>query len=240
MNFLQHTMHVFLASCILLVGCVQQQQSFPASDTYSFPLHPGMQEWKNLANRTDMLAAVQIPDQTLQAISTAGLIETVVAYPLKIDLFVYSSLQLGITHLKQDFNGLNALLSRPDAAMLLFEKYQSLIDSSEPLELIYLEMILAQPELIDQFTVKQRQSILTTALHIYNQRDELVDVYSSSSLESITLLAGRILDDEAAFDALDPRVKQFLQHTTYNDDYDMLAVEHIVFDTAEQYIATFE
>jgi len=107
----------------------------------------------------------------------------------------------------------------------------------DTLKVAYMELLLAQSEIIAQFTPHEQRELLITMLQHHEQREQLIDTYSITTLQTSTLVVGRVLDHETVFNPIDPRVKQFLRDSTYNDDYDLLAVSHIVFDAAARQIA---
>jgi hypothetical protein len=229
---------LLILSLTLLTRCFQQTANSRPDDVYEFPIQPGTAEWKNLSGREAMLAAVQLPDAVAESISTPGLVETIVNYPLSFELYVYSSLHQGFEGLKRDFNGINLLVQRRDAGTTLFTYYQRMdpVAISDTLKLSYVELLLAQPEIIAQFTPEEKVLIIQKMVENNTQREQLSESYSFTNLQTTMLLVGRILDHEEVFDSIDPRVAQFLATTTYDDDYEVLAISRIVFDHAEQYI----
>ncbi len=125
---------------------------------FQYPIEPGMNEWLNL-NHGEQVLALQIPDTVLENMGTEALIDIVLSYPLFVDMIFYNSFQEGFEAVEQNFNGLRELLSRPDAGSYLLKSYReyniSKVTSlrSEQaqfealLDLLYLESILAQPEI---------------------------------------------------------------------------------------------
>ena len=66
--------------------------------------------WRAFMQHTDMVAATQVTLKTLQSMFTEGLIETVLSYPLRIDMLVYNTPQDGFEALAVQFNGVPELL----------------------------------------------------------------------------------------------------------------------------------
>lgn len=95
-----------------------------AIDAYVFPIRPGMAEWAKFKTHAEMIAACQIPDHILKNISTPGLVETYLNYPLIGDMLVYNSYLQGLEQIISSFNGLQELLKRDDAGMSLLERYK--------------------------------------------------------------------------------------------------------------------
>lgn len=86
-----------------------------SNQPYTFTVVPGTSEWNTLANSQEMVAACYIPQQTIENMSTEALLETVLDYPLLIDIFAYDSTNLGIEMASKYLPGLPELLSRSDA-----------------------------------------------------------------------------------------------------------------------------
>ena len=63
------------------------------ADLYDFPIKPGTEEWKAMVSHDEMLKACQVPELVLQKMSTEGLVETVLNYPLYGDMKAHNSLQ---------------------------------------------------------------------------------------------------------------------------------------------------
>ncbi|MEA3306790.1 MAG: hypothetical protein U9Q34_03295, partial [Elusimicrobiota bacterium] len=96
-----------------------------ALDVYDFPVKTGTEEWKAFKNHKEMLKACQIPDTVLQKISTKGLLETVLNYPLFWDIFAYSgNFQQKFEKMSAKFNGIQELFKRKDIGTELLKKYR--------------------------------------------------------------------------------------------------------------------
>jgi hypothetical protein len=230
---------------VLLVGCnrVDQSTADPV-DAYHFPVQPGTEEWRQLNSRVEMLAAVQIPQAVLDNMSTAGLVETVLNYPLYADLFAHSSSQAGIEAIQRDFNGISTLLTRPDAGTLLLDHYQmtdindvqekaTLIEQGEFVTRVkYLEIILAQPDILSRLSAEERTLLLQEAMVKRDEKVALGTYYGYTSIESIALLAGRILQLEGYLLDADPIVIRFLEGSSYTN---ALAIDTI-FAQADQFL----
>ncbi len=196
-----------------------------------------------------MLAAVQVPEPQLSRMSTAGLVETVLQYPLYGDMNAYFWIQEGIDALRHDFNGLEALFNRRDAGMQLLQAYQA-IDAAavetKPTDLeqgvfvsklVYIEAMLAQPEMLGQLSSKDRQYLISNVMEQKKIKDRLFAIYDVKGIESTAFLAGRILQTEQALGQTDEKVKCFLQDSSYANDADLQMISEVIFRTAADYIA---
>jgi hypothetical protein len=236
---------------VLLAGCNRSEgPTADAVDVYHFPVQPGTEEWRQLNSRVEMLAAVQIPQDVLDNMSTAGLVETVLNYPLYGDLFAHSSSQVGIEAIRRDFNGLSTLLTRPDAGTLLLERYQAM-DLNEVQEkptpaergdfvsrVRYLEIILAQPEILSQLSLEERTVLLQEAMVKRDEKLALLAYYGYTGLEPTALLAGRILQLEGYLLDADPIVVRFLQDSAYTNDSQLALAINTIFAEADRFLAT--
>jgi hypothetical protein len=66
---------VSLSLCIVLaltvMACSTKTAAANGSDAYDYPVKPGTDAWKALGSHEDMLNACQIPETTLNRMSTA-------------------------------------------------------------------------------------------------------------------------------------------------------------------------
>lgn len=114
------------------------------SDTvYQYPVTPEMEEWKTFQSLDEMIDACQIPNDILRHMSTENLIESVLDYPLAINLFAYDTPKEGIEKLSSYFNGLQELKIRDDAIELMSARVISLAQekSLNPVKTIFANTI---------------------------------------------------------------------------------------------------
>lgn len=92
---------------LLFIGCAQQKSDSNIADAYyDYPVKGGTEEWKSFTNLNEMLEACQISESILKKMSTAGLVETVLNYPLLGNMFAYNFPQQGFEAATAQFNGL--------------------------------------------------------------------------------------------------------------------------------------
>src|SRR5690554_1653745 len=109
---------VFCILCCIITftaGCektVQVEFEYSITKAYQYPVVPGMEEWKKLNSLQEKAEACQIPEDILGDMTTEALIETVVNYPLFINVFAYDNKKTGLEHVKDYFNGLQELYER--------------------------------------------------------------------------------------------------------------------------------
>ena len=112
---------VFCIFCGILIftsGCKktgQKKLNYSITEAYQYPVVPGMEEWKKINSLQEKAEACQIPEDILGSMTTEALVETVVNYPLFINVFAYDNKKMGLEHVKGYFNGLQELYERDDA-----------------------------------------------------------------------------------------------------------------------------
>uniref|UniRef100_UPI004057A619 hypothetical protein n=1 Tax=Acetatifactor sp. TaxID=1872090 RepID=UPI004057A619 len=136
------------------------------SISFEYPIRAGMEEWKNL-NHGERVLASQIPEDVLMNMTTEELVEAVIDYPCFIDMIFYDTYQEGFEAVLEHFNGLQELLKREDAGSYLLTRYsnENLLmtlnsnNDSEKfydlLDVIYIETLLAQPEIAEDLTEEE-------------------------------------------------------------------------------------
>ena len=92
------------------------------ANTFIFPT----QEELAAIEPKDRAAALQIPENILREMSTAGLAETCINYPMIANMAFYDSLEIGFGRMKDQFNGLQELFVRTDVADILVPIFVSM------------------------------------------------------------------------------------------------------------------
>ena len=94
------------------------------NDEYIYPIsHGHSRNMEDIYLHAEKFEALQIPVDILSSISTEGLVETCISYPLYPEFIYFDSLYNGIISLENNFNGLKELYQRKDAAMELVQFY---------------------------------------------------------------------------------------------------------------------
>ncbi len=129
---------VFCIFCGILIftsGCKktgQKKLNYSITEAYQYQVVPGMEEWRKLDSLQEMADACQIPEDILGNMTTEALVETVVNYPLFINVFAYDDKKTGLEHVKGYFNGLQELYERDDAIkkmeVYIGEKFKEIED----------------------------------------------------------------------------------------------------------------
>jgi hypothetical protein len=179
-------------------------QAACASDAYDFPIKPGTDGWKAFTTHDEMLEACQIPEDILKNMSTKGLVETVLEYPLLGDMMAYNSIQHGFEAVASQFNGLPELLSRKDAGTELLAVYNKMnpLDIEEnwgdvqkgayTFSIANVEILLAQNEILHNLSEIQLEDLTAEARLKYTAKQQSA-VYGQTGQEFSIWLMGKAL-----------------------------------------------
>ena len=105
---------------------------------------------------------LEVPEELLIKMSTPGLLITCLEYSKYTSVFSYSSYLQGYNNVKEYYNGLRELISRPDFPETIFNFYLALdykkvqkSDEGGPVRIVYLDFIMSDPEVASKFTHQQ-------------------------------------------------------------------------------------
>jgi len=242
---------LFILPFPLLVSCFDRASGFAANDAYDFPVKPGTEEWKTFQTHNEMLKACQIPERILNNMSTAALVETVLNYPLLLDMMAYNNIQYGFDQVASRFNGLQELLNREDTGTELIARYHTMdpvaieddwTDVEKGLYSFHfrnIEVTLAQEPILKNLTSAQRLDLLEESFIKYQGKRQLVDIYGKLGLESSVRLMGMILSHQENYASFiqkiseDIRLQAFLSSGSFSND---LVLSEIL-SQAEQFLS---
>jgi len=198
---------LFLFLCTLFIGFI----SYPIfgqtseNDAYEYPVKPGTKEWAELKSHHEMVSACIIPENVLKTISTDGLIQTCLNYPLFGDILFYDDLQRGFDAIVKEFNGFQELIRKEDAGIKIFEVYKTFEDapfietltlnekSNYVTKLILIETLLAQESLYSKLKSDERVALIKLCKEILIKKMNNSKVYGLFSQSTNCLLLGRIM-----------------------------------------------
>ena len=136
-----------------------------------------------------MTEAAQIPEYILNQMSTEDLVEAMLSYPLRVDLITWNTYEQGFDAVSSYFNGLQELLIREDGAQKLLEKMQSIpvvmstvnINHEQYMQPLYLEVLLAQPEFMNQLSEQEIEKSFAIVDNIIESREKNPEVYGGNA-----------------------------------------------------------
>jgi hypothetical protein len=173
-----------------------------------FPIKPGSDEWKSFTSHTQKVAVLQLPGYDLETMSTDELLQVCLNYPMALEIMAYDNPQQGIEAIIRQFNGLQELMKREDAAILLLENYSKLnpkhLDENWTLvkkgnfafKFRYIELLLAQDKIFSKLNTNQRHQLLKESIQKFESKKKNPEVFGLSSLSTPTLLMVRILEKD--------------------------------------------
>jgi len=199
-------------------------------DVYTYPLVPGMPEWAELKTGSEKYAVTQLPDSVLQIISTEGLIESCLNYPLLGNMLAYTSLQRGVKAIMLRFNGFQELTQRSDASSALLARYSNMNPAcndglESELEIggysisyaLY-EAIISQETFLSKLSEEEKSRLLQLALNYYTEKKKYPGIFSVFNLKCSAIIMARLM--------LLEEHKPFLEGMQ-QDDYLRFFIEHI-------------
>ncbi len=81
---------------------------------YEYPYVPGTQEWIDLGSTRARREASQVPEDSLEHMTTEALLLTVLDYPFIADMCLFDHIQMGYEAVREHCNSLREFESRPD------------------------------------------------------------------------------------------------------------------------------
>lgn len=147
---------------------------------YVYPIRPGTSEWAALPDHKAMVEACEIPEAILTNMSTEALFQSVLAYPLIVDIFAYDDWNTGLDIVSDNFNGLCAYEDRADNTEVIIQSYS---------------------ELSTNFVNHNSRSNLLDE-DLVSHKSTLDVAYSSSRDVLYSMVMGVLLADEAYFNKL--------------------------------------
>lgn len=179
---------------ILICSCsrdeieIQQGECIPFyfSDTYHYPILPGTDEWKELSSLAEKVEVCQIPKNKLKTISTEGLLETLLNYPLILDYIFFENMQNGFNRIKTENNGFSELYSRKNIFKIITERYELMsLDCEEnlyppfisgsaaPIEVALptFEFFISQDEFLNNLNENQQYQVFELVLEKHENKN---------------------------------------------------------------------
>lgn len=188
--------------------CTNLLFSLHAQHVYEFPITPKSEIWRTFTTHQQMVNVCIIPMDTLKKMSTKNLIDCYLNYPLLFDVFAFNNIQQGFNSLHANFNGLQELFIREDAAIELINYYtkfepstaqqkSTLIEKGEySYQISAFELLLAQNEVIKKLTLGQKKQLLTESIKKLKSKQDNKDIYGMQSYTYTAFIMARLLDDE--------------------------------------------
>lgn len=140
---------------------------------WDYPVKPGMEYWRSLQTEEERIAALQVPDAILAALSPDEAVRLCITFPASGHFVLYNTPQESFEVMLSRNNILRHFLSRKDVGSILLSAYKdadlsgfkTLTYSNEfwPIKLLYLELLLSQKEILQSLTHEERFELLSEA-----------------------------------------------------------------------------
>jgi hypothetical protein len=182
----------YILVCIVFISFAAMAQE--KKITWDYPVKPDMEEWNRFKSVEDMYQACQIPDKILQQMDTEELVKVCLNYPALSILLLYNSFQAGYENFYTQFNGIRELMSRKDVGEYLLKTYTNMSLSEYNLlwtpekkgdfsiKYLYLEIILAQPNVIYSFDTNTQKIFFREVAKKYEEKVAQNDIFGGVSL----------------------------------------------------------
>lgn len=165
------------------------------SDSYNYPVYPGMKEWVNFTTGQQMLDACQIPINILEKMSTQAVIQAIWEHPLLFDVLHRYEFQEDFEAMFSQNNAYKELVRRKDAETSLLTRLklvnpltQDVVPESQSLELL-----ISQTSFLVQLNNDQKKEIIDIAFKNDDLRQNDAELTNSPYRAITWLLIGRTL-----------------------------------------------
>jgi hypothetical protein len=222
--------HLFFILLVLFSFSVAGQEK---KLTWDYPVKPGTEVWKKFQTHEEMLRSCQIPENILQNMSTADLIQTCLNYPLKGDVYAYSNVKAGIESVSRQFNGFAELLSRNDNFQnLMIKLEQSGLNLNSDLELnkklaeegeimlkfALIESFLSFDTVLLNSDNNQKKQLVKVTKEMLDYKLQKRDKFGTLSVTSTAFLLGKTLQKMNKLSIVTKKSAEFLNNNTVVND----------------------
>ena len=160
--------------------------------------------WQYLETNDEKWAALQIPESSLQSISTEELVEACMSYPLAPDCFFYNNVEQGVSDVISRFNGFAELKKRDDAFEKVLDFYSRKLEeiitfsnnigySFSSLEFAFYERFIISGYLVqvDELSKCERlRELYSKSCDLHNSYDKLQGSISTQTISAMRAALG--------------------------------------------------
>lgn len=176
------------------------------------PVKRSSEEWKHLSP-DEKHAICQIPDNILSTMSTEDLIQAYLDYPYLAIIAAYDNWMTGFYRVYQDFNGLRELLKREDASRKIIQFYKKMDPGAYSndwtlynrgrfaVNFTYIEILLAQERIIQQFNPQEVNEYLIEGIKKYNLKEKHIQLHGMFGLELTAFPMARLMQMKSSVTA---------------------------------------
>ena len=184
----------FVASLLFIVSVLPAAavETESAIDLKSAQLYPvtTTDMWQDMS-RLERVAACQLSEDDLQVMTTEDLLQCVLNNPFMIDIYAFSTYEMGFKHIYDEFEMLSLLVERDDYGEVLLDTYSSIpIESSlftrsttyyqNIWALSTLEILIAQPQMTETLSNAEISNLAAIVERKLIEKSNAVEVYGGS------------------------------------------------------------
>jgi len=196
---MKHKIEIF--ALFILFGTI----NIVAQTNWTYPVKPGMEEWSRLYGEDERTAVVQVPKEVLEKITAKELVELCLDLPQFGFFGAFETPQVGFDVMAGRYNIIEHLLLSREAGKYLIAVYKdagmngfrTLPYSNRfwPIKLRYIELLLAQKEILQSLTHEEKLELLLGAREKFLMM-MVSDIYNINNAEFSLRIMARILDME--------------------------------------------
>lgn len=177
-----------LLTVITFMSVALSGNTAKASAEYQYLQNVSEQEWQNM-NHVEMIEACRIPDDILNNMSSEELLQAFLSYPIIADIIAFNTYRQGFETMLEESDALRELMKREDRASVILNYYQQLSAAPAAKQTAtysnmstgwFLEILLAQPEMIDAMSEDQIKTLNETSSKKESTRLKYPELYQSS------------------------------------------------------------
>lgn len=212
---------MFFITINILVGCNKNSEckckdSIIASDKYSYPVRAGSPEWNaagfwgiGRANPLDSIYKLsQIPTTRLQAMSTMGLIQSLLDNPCLFNMLLWDDVLIGRNEVLSQLNVSRALNLRTDAGINIVNYYEGkdpncvvcLKTDDERGDFAnnwyLLDIVCTQNSILNQLDRKTKKRFSSIIIDKFKNQLNYPGVFGSSRTSSVLVLSQIMIQDD--------------------------------------------
>ena len=175
--------------------------------SYNYPILPGTSQWAAFTSQQQKLNACQIPQDSLNIMTTDIVMQSSLNFPLLGDLLLNVGVNVpAITsYYMTNFTGLIELSKRKDAGLTMLTRYKLMdINCFNCLNtdiqkgnfitnFSAYEMIISQDSIIEKFDLQQKKDLTKEAINKYNVKKSAYDYYGDYGLATALYVAAKLM-----------------------------------------------
>lgn len=205
---------LFLVVCVALYGgllCASAADTTPKSvytvdEPYQYPILPGTAEWRALNTLEEKIRACHVDEELLASMTTPALLETVLTYPLLVNIYAFNSIESGMKNVSMYFPGISLLAAREDVNGCLIEYAQAAAQRREETSTIsklnmetlsrYLGVELSE---IEDVNSNDTSSVAASTTYVYTPKGSRVQVLANLTWANMPCTYDEALEMEQVY-----------------------------------------